>query len=164
MLHFIYNIILYSYIVIFIYSYIYVSTFQQTRYCLCHYLWRVFSTQRTVQNGSQPFIWHVWERFRTVLGSRKSENGSERFLNYLVPTVQAGKNGSERFLRWLVWCFASRTVCSCEISFVILLMKAKGWTEFSRPTKSVWILCWSCIFTQANYSTSHRRLLVIFAT
>ena len=108
------------------------------------------------ENGSERFL--VAEKVRTV------QNGSERFLNYLVPTVQAGKNGSERFLRWLVWCFASRTVCSCEISFVILLMKAKGWTEFSRPTKSVWILCWSCIFTQANYSTSHRRLLVIFAT
>ena len=66
-----YNIILYH--IIFIYCYIHiliysnifkyaahghkhVSTFQQTRYCLCHYLWRVFSTQRTVQNGSQPFI------------------------------------------------------------------------------------------------------------
>jgi hypothetical protein len=81
------------------------------------------------ENGSEQFL--VAEKVRTV------QNGSERFLNYLVPTVQAGKNGSERFLRWLVWCFASRTVCSCEISFVILLMKAKGWTEFSRPTKSV---------------------------
>ena len=113
MLHFIYNIILYSYIVIFTYSYIYASTFQQTRYCLCHYLWRVFSTQRTVQNGSQSFIWHVWERFRTVLGSRKSENGSERFRTVPELSCSDRPGWQERFrtvlaMAGLVLCFKNR--------------------------------------------------------
>lgn len=106
-------LLLYSYIVIFIYSYIYVSTFRQTRYCLCHYLWRVFSTQRTVQNGSQPFIWHVWERFRTVLGSRKSENGSERFRTVPELSCSDRPGWQERFrtvfaMAGLVLCFKNR--------------------------------------------------------
>ena len=163
-----YIILYYIHILLYSYTHIFMYLHFSKLYIVYATIYGVFSAPkerfRTVpshlfdmfENGSERFL--VAEKVRTV------QNGSERFLNYLVPTVQAGKNGSERFLRWLVWCFASRTVCSCEISFVILLMKAKGWTEFSRPTKSVWILCWSCIFTQANYSTSHRRLLVIFAT
>ena len=54
--YFLYIYKLYYIYIILNYIHILLYSFQQTRYCLCHYLWRIFSTQRTVQNGSQPFI------------------------------------------------------------------------------------------------------------